>query len=159
MSLTNEITRAATENISSIDCDSTPEQIAEVVLAMEAWSDAVKESQKMLKEALHEWLNQQDKGTQLIIGTKKYYIGSTVTKKANDNAAALQALFEATGGDMEEVGKCISSGASAFKLAKCKQVLGDEAYKEQFTELVKKDVKGETVKTLKAVDTRFLPQG
>ena len=156
MSITNQITTAATESIGIIDCDATAEDVSEVISKMDAWAEAIKNAQAMLKEALYLWLNQQKKGTQLIVGTKKYYIGSTVVKKAIDNSGALTALFESTGGDLKTVSDCISGGASAWKFAKCKQVLGDDKYAEQFVEIVKKDVKGETVKALKSVDTRFI---
>lgn len=154
-SITSELTAAAVQVVGKIDCDSTPAQVAEVINQLDSWADAIKEARAMLNEAIYEWLNQND-GAQLVVGTKKYYIGTTVSKKANNNGSALTALFEATGGDLEAVAECISSGASAWKFAKCKQTLGDDAYKEQFLELVKKDVKGEKVKSLENIDTRFI---
>jgi hypothetical protein len=137
--------------LAAIDCDTPPQQVAAVVQRIDAIKDLVRELDRMKGEVLAEWL---DDGRSLEIGAKRYYLGKTVVKQARDNAKALDALFAAAAGDFERVAGCMSKSASAWKYATAKQLLGD-AYDDHFIETVKTNVKGETIKTVKAVDTRF----
>lgn len=137
--------------LASIDCESTPEAVAVVVQHIDAIKDTVRELDRMKTEALAEWLGDD---RSLEIGAKRYYMGKTIDKRARDNAKALDALFTAAGGDFEKVAGCMSKGASAWKYATARQLLGAE-YDTHFIETVKTNVKGETIKKVKAVDTRF----
>lgn len=137
--------------LATLDCDSTPEAVAAVVQRIDAIKKAVRELDQMKAEVLAEWLGDD---RSLEIGPKRYYMGKTVDKRARDNAKALDALLAAAGGDFEKVAGCISKGASAWKYATARQLLG-ESYDDHFIETVKTNVKGETIKTVKAVDTRF----
>ena len=62
---------------------------------------------------------------EIIDGDVRYYVGANKSVKCRDVKGTLGAVLEVTGGDLDAVIECLSSGA--FKPAKTKALLGKRA--------------------------------
>jgi hypothetical protein len=81
--------------------------------------------------------------------------------KCPDPKAVFEVLLDVTEGDLDAVNGCMSAGA--WKHGAVKRLLADVGQPEKFLELFRvvevEDVKGQPVKELAAINTRFLPSG
>ena len=110
----------------------------------------IKELDRMFKDLLIDWINANG---QLVVGDKRYYVGTKKTVKPRALAPLTEALMNATGGDFEAFIKTMSAGA--YKQGACKEVLGD-AWADHFSVQHVDDIKtGKPQKELKITDDRF----
>jgi hypothetical protein len=86
-------------------------------------------------------------------GDNRYYVGTEKRTKCVDVKATLTKLLDVTGGDLDAVMACLSTGA--FKPAATLEVLGDDG-RDLFTTEVVQDLKtGKPKRALKAANKRF----
>ena len=105
----------------------------------------------LLNEALVDWINAN--GDLQVDETRRLYVGTTKKVTSNNQQALLEALLDATGGDVEALVKCMA--ASAFKHGACRTLL-KEAWDTHFTSETVEDLKtGKPKKTVKLLDDKF----
>ena len=143
-----------TEFVDQLDTDATQD----VMLAVEDRIAYIKQSAKELdgtfKKRMYDWIEVNGE-ISLPALNLRWYNAITKRTKANDNGKLLEALFQTTGGDVDQFVKCLSS--NAFKQGECRHVLGDEDWAKHFTVTEIEDVKtGKPKRETKKVDTRFL---
>lgn len=88
-------------------------------------------------------------------GTTRYYVGTAKKTKCRNLRATVEAIMQATGGDLDALVDCLAS--DAFKPGETRKTLGDDFPKcFDVTEAV--DLKSGAVKPpkLQVVDTKFL---
>lgn len=86
-------------------------------------------------------------------GDNRYYVGTSKTTKCVDVKATLDRLLTVTGGDLDAVNSCLSTGA--FKPAATLAVLGSEGAGLFTTEVVQDLKTGKPKVGLKAVNKKF----
>src|SRR5690606_22726121 len=92
----------------------------------------------------------------LTCGDIRYYVGQDKKTKCRDPKATLQALLDATGGDLDAVVGHLSAGA--FKHGACRATLPSERYEALFETTATPDLKtGKPLRVLAKLDTRFAP--
>lgn len=87
------------------------------------------------------------------VGETRYYVGVRKDTKCKDAKAVLAAVLEVTGGDLDAVNECLSSGA--WKPGATKKVLGDAAVQHFETVEVGELREGKAVPRLQVVNTAF----
>lgn len=138
-------------NLSFLSVDSTPEEVGQALGRVAAFKEAAYELDRMLKGIMLEWV--EHNGPQ-VIGETRYYAGTKKTTKCKSNPATLDAILQATGGDMESTANLLAS--QPFKHGACKQALGDK-WGEYFEVVEEPELKeGKPTKSLQSINTRFL---
>lgn len=100
------------------------------------------------------WINRNG---EIVDGTVRYYVGVTKTTKCTSVKDALEAILEASGGDMDAVVACMSTGA--WKHGACSKLLPKEVYDALFVAREEEDIKeGKPAKPdkLQKFDSRFI---
>lgn len=87
-------------------------------------------------------------------GNVRYYVAPNRTTKCKDVKATLAALLEVSGGDLDAVVECMSSGA--WKPGETKKRLGDKAGDFFETTETGELKEGKPTKRLQKVDSTFL---
>lgn len=128
----------------------TEEQISNTIDAVDLLKQAARELDQRLKRSLMEYLRGHG---DLVIGERRYYIGRKKTTKCVDTRLVLQAILEASGGDLDSVMECLSS--QPFKPATTKKLIGDNTA-GLFYDDVKETVEGKPVLEVKCLDRRFV---
>jgi len=145
-SLTTLVNRSA-----GIDETSKAEDVLALLDTLEAFKTRLKEIDAAFKEQMIDWINANG---DLVIGTKRYYVGSTKRTKPADNEALAIAAVTACEGDFAAFAEVLS--ANAFKPGACKHLLGDE-WGQHFTVETVDDIKtGKPKKSVQMIDTKFL---
>ena len=140
----------ADDTLVSIDDD--PADVARTLLAVEHLSGLVRLALTRCREQTVEWC--QKHGDLQVSPTKRYYAGTRRETKARQKLAVLEAVLEATEGDLESFSDAMSS--QPFKAGHCRTLLGDDLFDELFETTVKDVMKdGVPTKTLLQADDRF----
>lgn len=115
----------------------------------------IREIDAALKCGMIEWINANG---QIQHGTKRFYVGNKRTTKTKGKAAAIMAILDSTGGDLDALASLLV--AEPIKPGAAKKQLGDELWDVHFEVLDVPDLKtGKATTTeLKVVDERYLPQ-
>jgi hypothetical protein len=125
----------------------------EVLLAMACVQQAravVQAMAQRFEAAAIQWI---DTNGDLEDGDKRYYVGNDRRYKCKDVRATLEALLTETGGDLDALNTCLSSGA--FKPGTTMTVLGEKA-NDHFTTEITKDLKtGKPKRMLKSANTEY----
>jgi hypothetical protein len=109
---------------------------------------AVQSLAQRFEAACIQWIDTN--GGELIDGDKRYYVGVDKKHKCKDVRATLEALLVETGGDLDALNTCLSSGA--FKPATTMTTLGDKAA-EFFETQITQDLKtGKPKRALKSAN-------
>ncbi len=145
-----------TEALASIDSEATAEQILAVLDQVAIAQRQAREFKRLAEEAVIEWI---DKHGELTVGDIRYYVGTTKTVKAVDNANIGDALLEVTGGDVDRLNECLTS--NPWKHGQVRKVLeqfgAESMFDDLFTTETRKDLKtGKPTRSLKRADERFL---
>lgn len=149
----HEQLRNAVDNIS-------PEMPLEVLLAFEDqvsfFKQFMKELSNTLKDRLYEWIEANGE-INLPEMNKRYYNAQETKTKCRDKKALIEALLDATKGDIEALAELLSS--DPFKQGACKIPLGDKWDDHFEVVLVNKGKTGKPKPpTTIKVDTTFLPK-
>lgn len=143
-------------DILAINDEADAQHIARTIQRVEWLTGRARELDKLLKQALIEYLDQPGGPQEINIGDVRYYVGNKKTIKCRDNRRTVEALLNATGGDFEKFVECLSS--NALKHGACRTVLGDE-FDSHFEEKVDTDLKtGAPTREVKRIDARFMPK-
>lgn len=127
--------------------------------------DAWKQFEKESKRVLAEWLDQHGNRCD-IPGTESFITNQPETKckRTNSTAAMMQIMFDVCGGSVEDVAKCISNSADAWKQSECKKHLDAEDFQRIFifekpTKIVTKSNRplDKAARSVRTVNTKFLP--
>ena len=114
--------------------------------------DRMRDLDKMVKEAVIEFIDRTGLEPTTLDG-KRYYVGIVKRTKCNDTRAALEALLNATGGDLDAIAECLSS--NALKPGACRKSL-DGTWDDHFTVTESPDLKtGKAKRTLQLADDRY----
>lgn len=129
----------------------TPEDLGALKDRLTFFAGKIKEMRAMLDAKMLEII--QETGQDIEIGPVRYYAGIDKEKKCKDYKAALVALLDKSGGDMDAVVGCIASGG--LKPGACKSILGDDF--DKYFETVEKDVikDGKPTKKLLSTNENF----
>tara|TARA_Y100000310_G_scaffold172765_1_gene172903 strand:- start:915 stop:1442 length:528 start_codon:yes stop_codon:yes gene_type:complete len=110
---------------------------------------------KMITE---KWIeSMQEQGvSEVVIGSIRYYIGTTKTYKVKDKADLLEALLNHTGGDFDAIVECLSS--NAFKHGAVRKQFEDEQkFDQHFEQDVVRNIKdGSPKRGLQEVNDDFV---
>lgn len=143
--------------IEAIDADTPADDLAAVVCTVDFWDEQMKLLKAALSERKLEWLKNDGKPRELVIGETRHVLVNKKKVVCPDKLGTLTALFDAAGGDMEKVADCIAS--AGLKHGACRTVLGD-AYANHFDEIV--EIDEETKKPRKqvlALNEKFIRKG
>ena len=87
-------------------------------------------------------------------GSVRYYVAANKTTKCPDQRAALEAVLEAGGGDLDKLAEMLASGA--FKPGACRKFLPPEKFAALFVTTETADLKEGVAKPrLQVVNTEF----
>ena len=141
----------ADDTLVSIEDDH--DDVVRTLLAVEHLSGLVRLALVRCREQTVEWC--QKHGDLQVSPTKRYYAGTRRETKARQKLAVLEAVLEATEGDLESFSDAMSS--QPFKAGHCRTLLGDDLFDELFETTVKDVMKdGVPQKTLLQADDRFV---
>jgi hypothetical protein len=122
-------------------------QVLEAMAYVQQARAAVQSLAQRFEAACIGWI---DANGDLIDGDKRYYVGHDKKHKCRDVRATLEALLVETGGDLDALNTCLSSGA--FKPATTMTTLGDKAA-EFFETQITQDLKtGKPKRALKSAN-------
>jgi hypothetical protein len=122
-------------------------QVLEAMAYVQQARAAVQSLAQRFEAACIQWI---DANGELIDGDKRYYVGHEKKHKCKDVRATLEALLVETGGDLDALNTCLSSGA--FKPATTMTTLGDKA-KDHFITEITQDLKtGKPKRALKSAN-------
>jgi hypothetical protein len=125
----------------------------EVLLAMACVQQARAVVQAMAQRFEAAAINWIDTNGDLEDGDKRYYVGNDRRYKCKDVRATLEALLTETGGDLDAINACLSTGA--FKPGTTMTTLGSKAA-EHFETTITKDLKtGKPKRMLKSANTEY----
>jgi len=148
--IAKKIRTIADDTLVSIEDDH--DDVVRTLLAVEHLSGLVRLALTRCREQTVEWC--QKHGDLNVSPTKRYYAGTRRERKARENMAVLDAVLEATEGDLEAVTDALS--AQPFKAGHCRTLLGDDLFDDLFETTVKDMMKdGVPTKTLLQADDRF----
>ena len=141
--------------LSQLDPSSSIEDIAATMGMLDAMMQRAKELRAEFEQQCIEWIKANG---EIEIGTVRYFIGNPKTHKDNDPGETLEVLLEVSGGDLDGIKCCLSSGA--FKHGAVKKFLeehGDGRYEQLFTVIERERLEEGKVKPqLQKVDSRFI---
>ena len=103
--------------------------------AVSVTKQRLREIDDLLTEQLLAWMGQN--GDLVVSEDVRLYPGTKKTTRCNDVRACLEALIDASHGELDQVAGCLAS--SAWKHGACRIVL-DEKWDRHFTETVEADV-------------------
>ena len=129
------------------------DKAVELWVAWEAQKKQDKERDAIIKAAFIEFC--ESYGDLELPGPepKRLYPGTVKRTKCKDTRVTFEALLELTGGDIDSIHECMSSGA--FKHGACRKVLGD-SWGDHFSVEEVKDLKtGKPKKALLLTDDRY----
>ena len=109
--------------------DVTSREVVDTLNAADELMRALKEAHAAIKEAACKHFAEHGPHTE---GETVYAATPNKTVKCRSNAAAMDHLLRATGGDVKAVTACLASGA--IKHGAFRKVCGEEAYAETFDE-------------------------
>lgn len=134
--------------------DSPADDILNAIDKIGALGDALKLSKEQLDQILFDWLSKDNR--QLVLGDKRWYIGTETKVTPKDYRGILETLLELSAGDLDALSEFLAS--KPFKHGSIKAKLNDEKrYHELFTvETVKDVATGKPLKSTKCVDDRFV---
>jgi hypothetical protein len=147
-----ETTDALELAIAKVQPDTSIDDVAQTLDRLAAYMERGRQLKEQLDERMLEYL--EANGGEVSIGTVKYWIGFPKTTKCLDVRAAVEALLEATGGDMDAFCACLSS--NALKYGACKEPLGDKWGLHFVVELKPKIENDKPKKDLQRMDTKFV---
>ena len=149
--IAKKIRTIADDTLVSIEDDH--DDVVRTLLAVEHLSGLVRLALVRCREQTVEWC--QKHGDLQVSPTKRYYAGTRRETKARQKLAVLEAVLEATEGDLESFSDAMSS--QPFKAGHCRTLLGDDLFDELFETTVKDVMKdGVPQKTLLQADDRFV---
>lgn len=151
--MNNDIIKSCNDAIDTLRSgEATQEQFLFAQEFVTKLGEVYREIKEQLEVASIAWVEKNGEATD---GSRRFYVAPNKTTKCLDVRKTAEAVLTASGGDWDVFAECLSSGA--FKPAKTKAVLGDEA--EKFFETTEtKDLKtGEMGKRrLQEFDTKFI---
>lgn len=121
---TKEISATLTIPVDSM----TSDQVANAVHEADNLLRVVKEYRDLVKDGAIEWIDAHGAiDYESVEGPKRMYVGTTKTKFIPDGKAEplLEALLNASGGDVAAIGRCISK--TGYKVTECKSLIGQDA--------------------------------
>lgn len=144
--LESETTELATRD------DVTPDNLCLLFTMIGAAKRRLKDAEEQLEEFCLTWMP-ANHVKELRIGDEVKYPGEKSREKCRNIAAAVTALYEATGGDFEAFCDCLSS--NAIKYGAAKKALGDK-YRDHFETIIEMDlITQKPKKILKSVNEAF----
>jgi hypothetical protein len=142
--------------IVNVSADATPDQFAAAFELVDAIRDFERRMRLSLKSKMLEQIEQT--GRDITIGPRRYYAGVESETRCEDNVAAVDALLDAAGGDLEVVARdCLRS--DSIKPSAARLILSAEAFDRLFKttkRTVLKDGKPTTQRQLLCTDERFV---
>lgn len=148
----NDAINSLIAEVSALSPDAPVEQLLTVRDRIDAAMQRLREVKQMGDEAAIAWINANG---DIEVGTVRYYVGVTKTKKCKDTAATVEAAYEAVEGDAGRFAELLSS--NAFKPGACAKVMSEEVFAEHFEVIEQQDLKtGKPKKSVHKVDSRFL---
>jgi hypothetical protein len=118
---------------------------------LDAVMKQAREYREMLEDALVRWIQQHG---DIVCGPVRYYAGTSKSTKCLQPMNTLEALLEATGGDVHELGKYLTP--NPYRYGACRKPLGDKWPEHFMTTERPKLVEGKPKKQLQRTDERFL---
>jgi hypothetical protein len=138
--------------ILELNPDVPEEKLFEMISAVGAAKTVVKELDRMLDNAMYERLLVC---REIIYGDIRYYLGEDKTVKCVDVRATMNAVLDASGGDLDKMSECLSS--NAFKPGETRKLLPSEVFDECFETKVKPTIReGRPSKAVLQANMRFL---
>jgi len=148
----NDAINSLIDEVSSLSPDAPVEQVLTVRERIDAATQRLREVKGMIDDATIAWI---DANGDIEVDTVRYYVSVSKTKKCKDNRAAVEAIFEAVGGDFDAFVETLSS--NALKPGACGNVLSEEVFAEHFEVIEQKDLRtGKPKKSVQKVDSRFI---
>lgn len=132
--------------------EATPEQVLEMMDRMDAVMAHAKEIKDNLNAAVIEWIKANG---DLVSGTKRWYVGVKKQTKCRDQKALVEAVLNATGGDVDKF--CEMLGANAFKPGACRQLLTADEFASLFRIDEGDELRDGAAPKLQMIDSAFMP--
>lgn len=142
---------AVRELAASISVDAPPEQVADVWNRWQAFKRLVAATDEGIKASVLEWC--ETRGDLNVGDGQRLYAGTKKETKCISPRAALEALLEATGGDLDAVSAVLCS--QPFKDAAAKLAVGERAGEFWRTDEVPDLKTGKAARELKQVNENF----
>ena len=138
--------------LASISIDSPAERVADVWNRWQSIKRQIAAADEGVKDSIIEWCR---KNGDLEVGEgNRLYVGPKKETRCLNPAAALEALIDATGGDITAVAEALA--AQPFKNAAAAKLIGPAASDLWVTEEVPDVKTGKAKRELKQVNERFL---
>jgi hypothetical protein len=110
----------------TIDLDAAPEQVAEVLGKLAFVREQAKAAQLAIEAQVVEWIKVNGP---LEAGTLFYWLGHLTEWKCREQAKALDALFQQSGGDFDTLARDFLS-VNAIKCGAARRAIGDELFEK-----------------------------
>lgn len=152
--MTSDLAKLETEVAALPECeDMTPERAAELLTAVDTAMHRARDLKRALEAYLIDWM--PSAGVKEIqIGTVRHVVTDKKTTKCRDVRRTIEALLNAVAGDVDML--CDVLSANAIKHGAAKKVLDPQAFAECFEVTTEKDLEQRPIKTLVALDDRFV---
>ena len=150
--IAKKIRSVADDTLVSIEDDH--DDVVRTLLAVEHLSGLVRLALTRCREQTVEWC--QKHGDLQVSPTKRYYAGVRSEQRAREKMSVLDAVLEATEGDLLAVTDALS--AQPVKVGHCRTLLGDDLFDDLFETTVKDVMKNGVpthTKALLQADDRF----
>lgn len=132
------------------DTAAKAESIAEGIGMLALVKRRVRELDEAMTNDIIAWLKHNK--TELVVGDVRHYVGPDKSWRCTDPKGVYEAIMQATGGDVDVMLGCLSSGA--WKQGAARKVLGDTRF---FVEEVKDDLKtGKPKDKLHKIDPKWM---
>lgn len=142
-------TRAAIDRV--IEGGASRDDVLTTINVVDRLKQLTRELAAKSDAAVVAWLEQHG---DIECGEVRYYAGVNKTTKCEDKSAAVGALLDATGGDVDKLSECLAS--DGLKPGMCRAVLGDKKFGALFVTKETADLKtGKPVKRVQKFDRRF----
>lgn len=136
-------------SVAQLTTEASAEKVAEVLGEVEFVARQLKELRANLDAALLEWVTTNG---ELVIGDQKFYAGTKSVTKCTDQRAALEAIINATAGDLDAIAAVLASGAFKYGTARS---LGEEVARFFETTTVPDLKTGLPVREVKTINLKY----
>ena len=143
----------------AIDVDTPPEEVIQLIQLCQYYEQQIKLVRKAAENVGISWVNHNGdiQYEDLDGNVIRHYVGTVKTTKLkpDSKAAAIMAILDATGGDLDAMAELLA--AQPVKHGACKKVLTEEVWGELFETVEQEDLKtGKPKKALITINSRFL---
>jgi hypothetical protein len=151
-------TNAMLAMASAITSETSVDDIAEVINAINFVAQAAKEARRLFESAMEQRI--RETGQEIVVGDIRYYLGTEKKTTCKNPSATIRAILEAAGGDEDRLIQCLS--ANWVKPGTTRKMFEEFGCPDQFDALfdvqIRSELKeGKPVKKLLSVNTKFVP--